>query len=93
MGTGDHDDDVTPQDIGTRGPASTERKALGTLYLHMLKATEDLLQACRRWDSATPLERKVLAGLVADEAREFGDAGHDLARLMGEIALAAAEPA
>ena len=85
---GAHDDD-TPRDIGTRSPASPERKAFGTLYLHMLKTAEDLGAIVRRWDTATPLERKVLASLIADEAREFGDAGHDLARLMTEIAAAA----
>ncbi len=79
----------TPQDIGTRSPASPERKAFGTLYLHMLQATESLSACVRRWDEATPLERKVLASYVADEAREFGDAGHDLARLMAEMAAAA----
>lgn len=84
-----NENDDTPNDIGTRSPASPERKAFGTLYLHLLKTAEDVGALVRRWDVATPLERKVLASYVADEAREFGDAGHDLARLMTEIAVAA----
>ena len=83
------DTDDTPPDLSFRLPASPERKAFGTLELHLHQLAKDIGEIRRRWDSASPPERRALAAYVADEAREVGDSGHDLARLMAEIAAAA----
>ena len=85
----ENDDDLeTPPDLGIRSPATPERLALGTLELAVHGTSASLRAIRQRWDEATPNERKALAENVAADARELGDAAHDLARLMTEIASA-----
>ena len=78
----------TPIDIGFKRPATPERLAFGTLELSIHATASSLSEIRRRWDAASPNERKALAEHVAADARELGDAAHDLARLMAEIARA-----
>jgi hypothetical protein len=86
----ENDDDAsTPVDLEFRRPASAERKAFGTLEVSVHATAASLREIRQCWDAASPDKRRAMAADVAADARELGDAGHDLARLMAEIAAGA----
>lgn len=85
--TGDDSDaiDETPADLDLRRPATAERKSFATLELALRATIRSLREIRRGWDEATPDRQKAMAEDVEEDARELGDAGHDLARLMKAI--------
>jgi len=86
--TDDHEEgtedapDETPADLAIRRPATPERKAFASLELALRATLRSLVEVRRCWDEASPDRRRALAEDVEHDAREIGDGGHDLARLM-----------
>jgi hypothetical protein len=84
---GDDDEDTsTPHDLEQRIPASAERRALGTLEATVFALAGRIGELRREFDRASPNLRRALAEQAAVEARSVGDNGHDLARLLEDIA-------
>jgi|SRR5215831_646939 len=85
----DEDDatDETPADLALRLPASPERKAFASLELALRSTLRSLVQVRKCWDESTEDRRRAMAEDVEADAREIGDGGHDLARLMREFRL------
>lgn len=89
MPTKEHrDNDETPTELAVRRSASPERKAFASTELSLRATLGSLEQIRECWDKATPDRRKAMAADIEADARELGDAAHDLARLMHLVQLA-----
>jgi len=81
----------TPIDIHARG-SSPERIGLGSIEASLAAVAANLGPLRRRWDEASPSERRALAATLAPECRELGDSAHDLARWLEEIVAGVMDP-